>query len=63
MEPNLHSLEDAVQYAYEKACSEQDYEIAEFLLRALETLSQRDESHTQINDFYLNLSLHRLRNH
>lgn len=63
MVPNLHLLEDAVQYAYEKACSEQDYEIAEFLLRALETLSQRDESHTHINDFYLKFHSSQIKNH
>lgn len=42
MEPNTESLEGVVLAAYEKACQENDYEIAEHLLRALEAISKRE---------------------
>lgn len=56
MVPNLHLLEDAVQYAYEMACSEQDYEIAEQLLRALEIFSGRDGDDNNLSDAYLKIA-------
>lgn len=53
MEPNTESLESAVVAAYERACQENDYEIAEYLLRALEVISQREGSEDNPHNFHL----------
>lgn len=42
MNDKKSSLEDDVSTVFERACREQDFGVAEYLLRALEAIAQRD---------------------
>lgn len=54
------SLEDDLQAVFERACREQDFEIAEHLLQALETFALRTGSDEKLKRIYLTVasSLH-----
>lgn len=53
MNTSAKSLEEAVQAVYEKACTEEDYEVAEYLLKALEALARRDGNTDKLDQCYL----------
>jgi hypothetical protein len=50
------SLEDDVITAFERACREQDFVVAEHLLKTLEIMAHRSGSEEKIEDAYLHLA-------
>lgn len=46
------TLCDDVQMAYERACIEQDFEVAEHLLRALEAIAHREMNQQSLDRAY-----------
>jgi hypothetical protein len=46
------TLRDDVQTAFERACSEQDFEVAEYLLRTLEAIARRDADDSSLDRPY-----------
>lgn len=50
------SLEDDLQAVFERACLEQDVEIAEYLLQALEAFALRSGSDEKLKRIYLTVA-------
>lgn len=50
------SLEDDVRAALERACREQDLQVAEYLLQALETLVRRTGDDDELKRIYLSIT-------
>jgi copper oxidase (laccase) domain-containing protein len=50
------SLADDIMAALLRANEEKDYQVAEHLLQALETIAQREETETKVNEAYLQLA-------
>ncbi len=49
------SLEDDVARAFKRACSERDWEVAEFLFQALEAIAERDADDGRMNSILVEL--------
>lgn len=56
MSRKRNSLEDDVFAVFERACREQDFEIAEHLLQTLEATAHRSGDHEQLDLAYLSLA-------
>lgn len=52
------SLEDDISAAFTRACLERDWEIAEFLFRALEAIAQREGTELRVESAYAELVQH-----
>jgi hypothetical protein len=54
------SLEDDVQAVFERACAEQDFQVAEHLMQALEAFAHRNKNGDRLNRLYMTFisSLH-----
>lgn len=50
------SLEEDVFAAFERACREQDFEVAEHLLQTLEAIAHRTGDKDQLESAYLHLA-------
>jgi hypothetical protein len=50
------TLYDDVQKAFERACSESDFEVAEYLLRTLESIARREANDSSLDRAYLILA-------
>jgi len=50
------TLHDDVQMAFERACTEQDFEVAEHLLRALEVIACRETNEQSPDQAYYMLA-------
>lgn len=48
----LSTLHDDVQMAFERACSEKDFEAAEYLLRTLEVIARSEANDSSLNRAY-----------
>ena len=55
MYQTMSSLEEEVFAVYERACREQDLEVAEHLLQTLEAMAKRSGSKEQLEKAYLRL--------
>jgi len=55
MYQTMSSLEEEVFAVYERACREQDLEVAEHLLQTLETMAERSGNEVQLEKAYLRL--------
>jgi hypothetical protein len=51
----MTTLNDDLLTVFDRACQESDWEVAEHLLRALETLSRRDGCDEHVESEYLEL--------
>lgn len=49
------TLEDDVSAAFSRACSERDWEIAEFLMQALEAIARREGDESRVRTAYAEL--------
>ncbi|OGB26684.1 MAG: hypothetical protein A3I66_03870 [Burkholderiales bacterium RIFCSPLOWO2_02_FULL_57_36] len=57
------SLEDDVRAVFERACVEQDFQLAEHLLQALETLAERDGHDEKLKQTYMMMASSLHKNH
>lgn len=55
MSQRKSSLEDDVAAAFERACREQDFMVAEYLLQALEAIARRDGNDIPVQRAYREL--------
>lgn len=46
------TLHDDVRMAFERACSEKDFEVAEYLLRTLEAIARREVNDSSLDRAY-----------
>ena len=46
------TLQDDVRMAFERACSEKDFEVAEYLLRTLEAIARREANDSSLDRAY-----------
>ena len=53
---NYPSLGDEILAAFTRACDERNFHVAEHLLRALEAMTDRDESEEQLKSAYLQVA-------
>jgi hypothetical protein len=56
MNRTRRSLDDDVMAAFERACREQDFLVADHLLQALEAMSQRDGNDKPVQRAYRELT-------
>lgn len=52
----MRTLDDDVLAVFERACREQDWQVAEHLLQALETLARRNDSEARLHCVYVELA-------
>lgn len=55
MKGKMNSLEEEVLAAFDRACREQDLEVAEHLLQTLEVMAHRSGNEEWLDDVYLRL--------
>jgi hypothetical protein len=55
MNEELNRLEDDVFAVFERACREQEFEVAEHLLQALETIAEDSGDEDRLEEAYLRL--------
>jgi hypothetical protein len=55
MNEELNRLEDEVFAVFERACREQEFEVAEHLLQALETIAEGSSDENRLEEAYLQL--------
>jgi hypothetical protein len=55
MNEELNRLEDEVFAVFERACREQEFEVAEHLLQALETIAEGPSDEDRLEEAYLQL--------
>jgi hypothetical protein len=55
MNEELNRLEDEVFAVFERACREQEFEVAEHLLQALETIAEGSGDENRLEEAYLQL--------
>lgn len=46
------SMEDEISAAFRRACSERDWEIAEFLFQALEAIARREDDESRLESAF-----------
>ena len=51
----MTTLDDDVLKVFERACEEKNWPVAEYLLRALETLARREGADDHVENAYLEL--------
>jgi hypothetical protein len=56
MSEELNRLEDDVFAAFERACHEHEFEVAEHLLQTLETIAERSGDEYRLEEAYLQLA-------
>jgi hypothetical protein len=56
MSRTRRSLDDDILAAFERACREQDFLVADFLLQALEAMARRDGNNEPVHSAYRELA-------
>jgi hypothetical protein len=56
MDGKISTLEEDVIAAFERACREQDFVVADHLLKTLEAIAHRSGSEEKIEDAYLHMA-------